>query len=240
MRLHFAESIQLHHCTRILEVGCGSGAVLTDWAKNPAEVHGLKHPLFIGLDLDIQYLRLLKQSHPTAEAVCGDGFTLPFPDETFDLTYCHYLLLWVEEPRTILTEMIRVTREGGWVAAFAEPDYGGRIDYPPELSQLGKLQTESLQEQGANPFIGRELRALFVKSGLKNIRVGVLAGEWSETNPTDQSQLEWEVLLADIGTKLPPEALDPRRGAAYAAWMRHERIVFIPTFYAWGQKLSVR
>ena len=62
--------------------------------------------------------------------------------------------------------MVRVTHPGGFVLALAEPDYGGRIDYPTELSQIGDWQKNALKQQGANPLMGRELRSIFSHAGI--------------------------------------------------------------------------
>jgi SAM-dependent methyltransferase len=62
----------------------------------------------------------------------ADRHTLPF-QPVFDVTFCHFLLLWVSNPEKVVAEMGRVTRPGGSVR-LAEPDYGGRIDYPESLS----------------------------------------------------------------------------------------------------------
>jgi SAM-dependent methyltransferase len=107
---------------------CGaSGALLT-----PGVV--------IGLDRDQQVNEYARRSHPGAACITGLGERLPFPDSSFDLVCCHFLLLWVADPLNVLTEMLRVTRPGGGVLCLAEPDYGGRIEYPESLSALGALR----------------------------------------------------------------------------------------------------
>ena len=104
-------------------------------------------------------LLITAQSHPQYQVDLGDAHQLPLADGCFDVCLCHFLLLWVTDPIQVLQEMYRVTRSGGVVMALAEPDYGSRIDYPQELSLLGKWQMDSLEQQGADPFIGRKLRA---------------------------------------------------------------------------------
>ena len=37
----------------------------------------------------------------------------PFTNASFDLTFCHYLLLWLKDPLSAIKEMKRVTRPGG-------------------------------------------------------------------------------------------------------------------------------
>ena len=96
--------------------------------------------------------------------VCGLGEFLPFPTNYFDITLCHYFLMWVKKPLMVLEEMRRVTRVGGWIACLAEPDYGGRLDYP--ASELWEeLLLESLS--APDPFIGRKIRTLFLEVGLQ-------------------------------------------------------------------------
>ncbi len=51
-------------------------------------------------------------------------------------------------------EMVRVTRPHGFVLALAEPDYGGRIDYPSELSTIGNWQIEAAEGARGKPVYG--------------------------------------------------------------------------------------
>ena len=108
---------------------------------------------------------------------------LPFAGGQFDSVYCHFTLLWVADPLRVLCEARRPLQTGGWVLALAEPDYGGRIDYPETLAETGRLQAESLRRQGADIQLGRRLRALFHQAGLRNIESGVVSGQWREPPP---------------------------------------------------------
>ena len=130
LRAYLYQRVEIAQAQRVLEVGCGTGAILADL---PAQI-----PLQVGLDVDRQNLHLAMRSTPGTGFTQGDGHALPYPDGCFDVTYCHFLLLWVADPAQVLREMVRVTRPGGAVLALAEPDYGGRVDYPEELAILGK------------------------------------------------------------------------------------------------------
>ena len=74
--------------------------------------------------------------------------------------------------------MRRVVQPGGWVAALAEPDYGGRIDYPDALAALGWKQAAAVHAQGADIYAGRKLAGWLGQAGLKDIQVGLLGGQW--------------------------------------------------------------
>ena len=131
--------------------------------------------------------------------------------------------------------MRRVTKGGGWVLALAEPDYGGRIDYPIRFEEIGKLQTRALIDQGVDPMIGRRLRELFSQAGLIDIRAGVLGGEWMGSQSQEDLDSEWQTIAADLQHELSHEAIEGYRTADAEAWRSGTRILFIPTFYAIGR-----
>jgi SAM-dependent methyltransferase len=215
----------LHH---ILETGCGTGAVLGSMQ------HLLPSTRFYGIDLRTDYLQEAQLVAPRSQLAGADAAALPFGDAAFEAVICHYFLLWVNDPLAVLAEMKRVTRPGGAVIALAEPDYGGRIDYPMPLAELGRLQGQALQIQGADPFMGRQLSALFHRAGLTDIHTGLLGGQWSQPPAFEAWESEWAVLQTDLEQFIPQEHLDELRSLDAAAWQKGERILFVPTFYAWG------
>jgi SAM-dependent methyltransferase len=227
LRQHLYQQIDLRHCMRVLEVGCGTGALLAELpAYTPA--HN------IGVDLSMAHLAQAQTFSPV-ELVQGDGLRLPFSPGIADAALCHFYLLWVSDPLQALREMLRVTRPGGWVAALAEPDYGGRIDHPASLAELGALQGESLRLQGADPCMGRKLTGLFHQAGLVNVQGGLLGGQWNDPPGADAWEMEWRVLENDLQGMISTERLHELRNIDAAAWAHGERILFVPTFFAVGQ-----
>ena len=211
---------------RVLEIGCGTGAVLSDM-NTGGQVYG------IDIDLPrLEFANTLSSQH--FSLVCGEGRQLPFDSSAFHLSFCHYLLLWVTNPSAILKEMIRVTRRNGAVIAFAEPDYGGRIDYPDDLAPLGDFQSEALKTQGADTRMGRKLAALFSNSGLINIQTGVLQGHWSQAPDQDSLNMEWDILKDDLEYQFDSTILEDMGKKNMEAWRTGKRVLFIPTFYAFG------
>ena len=63
-----------------------------------------------------------KKHNPRLRMTCADGFHLPFRDQRFLITLCHYFLMWVSDPAAVLEEMKRVTRTGGHLVVLAEPE----------------------------------------------------------------------------------------------------------------------
>ena len=175
------------------------------------------------------------RKEPSIPYICADGQSLPYPDGVFDITLCHYYLLWLGTPVQGLAEMRRVTRAGGVVAALAEPDYRGRIDYPDDLANPGLLQARSLVEQGANPYLGRKMAELLNQAGLSQVHTGLMGGEWGESPDTGFIQMEWEVLQHDLLGLLPESEIYRLQALDLESWRSGIRILFVPTFYAWGK-----
>ncbi len=229
LREHAFLRLGLQTADRVLEVGCGTGAVL-------AELPRLTDAALFGIDLDAARLRLAVESAPGAGGLAAaDGLRLPFPAGSFDAVVCHYYLLWVADVVQAVAEMVRVTRPGGWVLALAEPDHAARVDAPRELEMLGRLQTDSLARQGADVTAGRRLAGRLRGAGLRDVTVGVLGGEWGAPDMAAWAD-EWAVLEDDLRKAQPGVRLATLREMDRAAWERGERVLFVPTFFGWGRK----
>jgi SAM-dependent methyltransferase len=234
LRAYLFERARLQDARRVLEVGCGTGAILSGLVTS-AVVHGL----------DLDSLRLVEARKHAANSMlaCGNALALPYPPGVFDITYCHYLLLWVKQPSLVLSEMKRVTRPGGAVLALAEPDYTSRVDKPEALVPLGHWQAESLKRQGADPGLGKRLAGLFIEAGIVPIETGPirggfrisLHGQGMETLVTPAERaLEWKVLEADLADSVPEKEIQRMRILDEQAWERGERVLHVPTYFAWG------
>jgi SAM-dependent methyltransferase len=210
---------------RVLELGCGTGAVLEDFP--------LKGGVY-GLDVSRSALEQAARHAPAASLTCGDGACLPYPAGTFDLVFCHYVLLWVRDPDRVAAEMRRVTRPGGAVLALAEPDYGGRIDFPAALAVLGRWQMRSLRQQGADPEMGRKLAGIFTRAGLGQVETGVIGGEWKAHTSHPGQDLEWQVLVEDLQGQAPRPEILKIKALDDQARENGTRVLYVPTFYAWG------
>ncbi len=191
--LWLMEDRGITQCRTALEVGCGAGHVMEIMAQ---------HFDVKGIDIDPAMVEICREKGLDVQV--GDAYKLPFEDSSFDIVYCSFLLLWLEDPAAAIREMARVSRK--WVMCLAEPDYGGRIDHPLDLEKLGKLLIEDLEKRGADPLIGRKLRKLFTDANL-NAEIGVHQGVW----PLEKLQHE---IMQEL--QWVPEAERPAIGKAIA------------------------
>jgi ubiquinone/menaquinone biosynthesis C-methylase UbiE len=154
---------------RLLEVGCGAGAVL-----------GVIGPAFPGLHLagidlaaeQIAYARehLARLGRPDADLRQGDATRLPWADGRFDHVYMMWFLEHVPDPRPFLVEARRVLRPGGTIT-INETDYGSPHAFPedPALDYLIAAQRGLFRRHG-NPVIGRSLGTQLAASGFQRVQ----------------------------------------------------------------------
>jgi SAM-dependent methyltransferase len=225
LRSHLYRRVNLWEKNRVLDVGCGDGLITSEIASRcRGRVTGAdRSPLLLEA--------AQRRGIPSAR---GDAQALPFADGAFDLVLCHMLLLWVNEPGIAVLEMARVTAPGGTVMAMAEPDYGGRIDYPEDLT-LGPIISRTLQREGAHPRIGRRLRELFVNAGLA-VEVGVLCSEWGDEDLRREFEADWSLLEATAEDLVAPGELEALKRRDLRALDEGIRVAVMPTFWAIGRK----
>ena len=188
-----------------------------------------------GLDREAGRLLEARVHAPEAILARGDALALPHPAGTFDVTFCHFLLLWVDDPLRALCEMKRVTRPGGAVLALAEPDYGGRIDEPEALVPLGRWQAEALRRQGADPDLGRRLAELFHQAGLPPVETGTLQERGERRPAPGEREGEWAVLESDLAGTVPGADLQRLKRLDEAAWAAGTRRLYVPMHFAWAK-----
>ncbi len=204
-----------------LDVGCGPGLTMEILDKSMSVK---------GLDKDPEMVETAKAKG--LEATLGNAEELPYDDRSFDVVYCSFLLMWVRDPQKVLEEMKRVSRD--WVIAFAEPDYGARLDYPPQLSRLTQLVSEGIMSEGGDPFIGRKLRQLFCHMGLR-AEIGVHMGIWDVDRLRKESADEWRWLEMTAPKNKMTELIELRPVWQHAL-EQGALFQFNPIFYALARK----
>jgi SAM-dependent methyltransferase len=87
---------------KILDAGCGGGAYVEYLSQKGLEV--------TGVDKYDQFLEVARQKGHKGTYVQGDITNLPFPDKSFDCTYCFDVLEHVDDV-VALKELVRVTEK---------------------------------------------------------------------------------------------------------------------------------
>lgn len=90
----------------VLEVGCGTGLVLSRLRESARSARGL--------DVSPGMVRVAKERG--LEVVLGSATAIPFADQSFDLTCSFKVLAHIPDLGRAVAEMARVTRVGGHVA----------------------------------------------------------------------------------------------------------------------------
>lgn len=151
---------------RVLEIGCGTGAITREVASQVGEV--------IGIDREAKQLetaRRLGQGINNLRFMKGEAEALEFPDATFDAVYCRFMLEHVRDPAQVLAEVRRIIKPGGWMCALEwEPDC--IVNYPdsPAVESVWRKIYGLQASLGGDPWVGRKLYGLFLKAGFKPVQ----------------------------------------------------------------------
>ena len=222
LRTYLFEKAGIADARRVLEVGCGTGAILRE-INSPVSL--------FGLDLEPASLSICRIHALAASLTHGDAHSLPYPDHSFDIVYCHFLLLWTKNPLQVVREMARV---GHTVLALAEPDYSQRVDKPAALEELGKWQTEALIRQGANPSFGAQLAETFYQAGIQLVETGLIQSA-EKKRSVEEWEDEWMVIQADLAESISGEDIQKMKVLDENARKNDARVLHVPTYFAWGK-----
>jgi len=233
LRSYLFQNAGISSAHRVLEVGCGTGAVLSE--NSLSKIGRPTNAAFFGIDISASALTECTMHAPTALLTRGDGLFLPFLDKIFDISYCHFLLLWVKDPLKTLNEMKRVTKPRGYLLALAEPDYTARVYLPRKIAWLGDRQTKSLMDQGADVGIGSRLADLFHHAGINILETGAIQHRGMEKITSDEWENEWSVLQEDLAGSVTREELRKMKHLDEQALKLGGHEMNVPTYFAWGQ-----
>jgi SAM-dependent methyltransferase len=154
--LYEAAEFRRHKGERVLEIGCGTGCDLLQFAKHGASA--------VGIDIVPEHIRLARERVGNlAQVLQGDGTNIPFQDESFEYVYSHGVLHHLDRPRRMVEEIFRVLRPGGWFNVHVYALWS----YWPILLMLKhgwnwKLWIENTKDPvHIDLYYGRKLRCLF-------------------------------------------------------------------------------
>jgi ubiquinone/menaquinone biosynthesis C-methylase UbiE len=150
---------------RVLDVGCGPGS-LTFALLEAANIASVT-----GIDLTESFVAAgrARATDPRISFDVGDALALPYGDATFDRAYSMLVLHFIADSARAVSEMRRVVRPGGTIAAAVWDNYGGQ-----QFTRMLWDVATVLDPQVVPPYFrplnsDGEMAALWRESGLYNV-----------------------------------------------------------------------
>jgi ubiquinone/menaquinone biosynthesis C-methylase UbiE len=183
---------QLEPGTRLLEVGCGVGAVLVVLGQ---EFPGVR---LTGVDIEpkqLDYARgHLERAGVEASLLQADALELPFGDESFDHVWMMWFLEHVGDPPAVLREARRVLVPGGAITAI-EVDYATVRAEPstPALEALFRATVEGMAASGWSD-AGTRLPGWLREAGFRQVDEGERAFWWQDEDLSGEANYAADVI----------------------------------------------
>jgi ubiquinone/menaquinone biosynthesis C-methylase UbiE len=208
MLVAYLRDAALPRGARVLEVGCGTGAVtrsIAAWPGVSAAVGLDPSPVFVAR------ARELASNLASVTYKVADGRSLPFSEASFDAVVFHTTLCHVTEPQIMLAEAARVLRDDGCVTIF-EGDYAAATVATRAGDPLERCAEAFREHFVHDPWLARRLLPLVRAAGL-GVR-SVRSHSYAET-----------LALVASGNAAPPEAeelkAEARRRIAAGEYFAH-------------------
>ncbi|TBF36220.1 class I SAM-dependent methyltransferase [Rhizobium leguminosarum] len=202
---------------RVLDVGCGTGSLAFTLAETP----GLQEIAAVDYSPVFVEAAMRRNTDPRVSIRQADACALPFEDNRFDRAMSLLVLHFVPEAEKAVSEMRRVVRPGGVVAAAVWDHYGG-------MSGMRMMwDTVAMLDEGALPLRRKycfqpmmrpgEMKESFIAQGLADVEETSLLIRMEYVSFADY----WEPIAAGEGPLGKYVAgLDPAKRKAVDAAMR--------------------
>lgn len=144
--LNLVKSFQLEKNSKILEVGCGTGAYTIEIAKN------LGASKMVAIDISPKIIKVAKEKTNSSNVSyqVKSIYRTGFNDNSFDIVFGFYVFHHLE-PRKAIEEITRIIKPGG-LAFFCEPNMLNPVVYLiKSLKYLKSRAGDSEDEWAVNP-----------------------------------------------------------------------------------------
>jgi len=165
----FAEFAGVSGGQRMLDVGCGPGALTSELVARLGPV------AVTAVDPSESFVGAARERHPGVEVHVAAAEDLPFEGEQFDAALAQLVVHFMSDPVAGLREMARVTRPGGVVAACVWDHGGGQGPLSVFWEAACELDPDVEDESDLPGAAEGSLAELFRTAGLRRIEDAVLS-----------------------------------------------------------------
>jgi ubiquinone/menaquinone biosynthesis C-methylase UbiE len=189
---------------KILEIGCGPGALagaLRRWYPW-AEI--------IGVDRDSEFIRFASENEPGVMFIEGDATSLPFADNTFDVTISNTVAEHIE-PDKFYGEQFRVLKPGGVCLVLSsrkgintQPSCITFNEYEQQFWQKAEQYDDSMDRFAVckYPMSESQMPLAMAEHGFSNISTGYATIDLTPDNPKYSASLALDMINANRYTAL--------------------------------------
>jgi ubiquinone/menaquinone biosynthesis C-methylase UbiE len=164
-----AEAARVSPGERVLDVACGTGALTRTVAARVGRTGTA-----VGLDINDGMLAVARRKAPGIEWRSGRVEALPFEAGSFDAVVSQFGLMFFEDRRAALGEMMRVLRRDGRLAVAVWDSLERTPGYAAMTGLLRRLFGDRVADALRAPFVLGDpgaLRSLFVTAGVADAKV---------------------------------------------------------------------
>jgi SAM-dependent methyltransferase len=196
---------------RILDVGCGPGALVAALVARGAHVSAV--------DPSAQFVATATERFPDVDVRQATAEDLPFEDASFDAALAQLVVHFMADPVRGIGEMARVTVDGGVVAASVWDLAGGKAPISPYWRAARELDP-GLESEDRRAGAGEgQLVELFQQAGLTDIEETALPVRVEHTRFDEW----WEPFTLAVGPAGEHyQRLDPERQQALEQLLRDQ------------------
>ena len=186
----FADFAGVGRATRVLDVGCGPGALTGELIRRLGE------RAVTAVDPSERFVEAVWARYPAVAAQRAFAEKLPFADRSFDAALAQLVVHFMADPVAGLREMLRVTEPGGIVAACVWDHAGGRGGpLGPFWEAARELDPSTTDESGMAGVRQGHLAELLRAAGGHGVEEGALVVDVEYARFEDW----WEPYLLGVG-----------------------------------------
>src|SRR5215218_6564885 len=205
------DGTELERGTRLLEIGCGVGAVLAVLGQEFPDVR------LVGVDIEQKQLEFarghLQRAGVDATLVEADALALPFGEQSFDHVWMMWFLEHIGDPPAALREARRVLVAGGRITAI-EVDYSTCRAEPstPAMEALFRAMVQGMAASGWSD-AGTRLPRWLREAGFREVDEGERTFWWHDEDLASQAAYAADVMESALPVlaQLPVVAEDEVR-----------------------------